>query len=61
MYRVNFSVELIDGTNKAVVNGVMRSDHKITEEEIKKMNFGNGKITKVHLIHTKEKEEDGDK
>ena len=32
-----------------------------SEEEIKKMNFGGGKITKVHLIHTKEKEEDGDK
>lgn len=61
MYRVNFSVELIDGTNKAVVNGVIRSDHKMTEEEIKKMNFGEGKIAKVHLIHTKEKEEDGDK
>lgn len=61
MYRVNFSVELIDRTNKAVVNGVIRSDHKMTEEEIKKMNFGKGKITKVHLIHTKEKEEDGDK
>ena len=61
MYRVNFSVELIDGNNKAVVNGVIRSDHEMTEEEIKKMNFGKGKITKVHLIHTKEKEEDGDK
>lgn len=59
MYRVNFSVELIDGTNKAVVNGVMRSDHKMTEEEIKKMNFGKGKIASVHLVHTKE--EDGDK
>lgn len=61
MYRVNFSVELIDGINKAVVNGVIRSDHEMTEEEIKKMNFGKGKITKVHLIHAKEKEEDGDK
>lgn len=61
MYRVNFSVELIDGNNKVVVNGVIRSDHKMTEEEIKKMDFGKGKITKVHLIHTKEKEEDGDK
>lgn len=61
MYRVNFSVELIDGNNKAVVNGVIRSDHEMTEEEIKKMNFGKGKITSVHLIHTKEKEEDGDK
>ena len=61
MYRVNFSVELIDGNNKAVVNGVIRSDHKMTEEEIKKMNFGKGKIAKVYLIHTKEKEEDGDK
>ena len=59
MYRVNFSLELIDGTNKAVVNGVIRSDHKMTEEEIKKMNFGEGNITKVHSIHTKE--EDGDK
>lgn len=61
MYRVNFSVERIDGINKAVAVGVIRSDHKMTEEEIKKMNFGRGKITKVHLIHTKEKEEDGDK
>ena len=61
MYRVNFSVELIDGNNKSVVNGVIRSDHEMTEEEIKKMNFGRGKITNVHLIHTKEKEEDGDK
>ena len=59
MYRVNFSVELIDGINKAVVNGVIRSDHEMTEEEIRKMNFGKGKITKVYLIHTKEK--DGDK
>ena len=59
MYRVNFSVELIDGNNKTVVNGVIRSDHEMTEEEIKKMNFGKGKITKVHLIHTKE--EAGDK
>lgn len=59
MYRVNFSVELIDGINKAVVNGVIRSDHEMTEEEIKKMNFGKGNITKVHLIYTKE--EDGDK
>ena len=58
MYRVNFSVERIDGINKAVAVGVIRSDHKMTEEEIKKMNFGKGKITK---IHTKEKEEDGDK
>lgn len=39
MYRVNFSVELIDGTNKAVVNGVIRSDHEMTEEEIKKNEF----------------------
>ena len=59
MYRVNFSVELIDGINKAVVNGVIRSDHEMTEEEIRKMNFGKGKITKVYLIHNKEK--DGDK
>ena len=59
MYRVNFSVELIDGLNKAIVNGVIRSDHEMTEEEIRKMNFGKGKITKVHLIHTKE--EDGEK
>ena len=36
MYRVNFSVELIDGNNKTVVNGVIRSDHEMTEEEIKK-------------------------
>ena len=59
MYRVNFSVELIDGLNKAIVNGVICSDHEMTEEEIRKMNFGKGKITKVHLIHTKE--EDGEK
>ena len=59
MYRVNFSVELIDGLNKAIVNGAIRSDHEMTEEEIRKMNFGKGKITKVHLIHTKE--EDGEK
>ena len=37
MYRVNFSVELIDGINKAVVNGVIRSDHKMTEEELKEL------------------------
>ena len=36
MYRVNFSVERIDGINKAVAVGVIRSDHKMTEEEIKK-------------------------
>ena len=59
MYRVNFSVELIDGINKTVVNGVIRSDHEMTEEEIRKMNFGKGKVARVHLIHTKE--EDGDK
>ena len=59
MYRVNFSVELIDGINKTVVNGVIRSDHEMTEEEIRKMNFAKGKIAGVHLIHTKE--EDGDK
>ena len=59
MYRVNFSVELIDGINKTVVNGVIRSDHEMTEEEIRKMNSGKGKVAGVHLIHTKE--EDGDK
>lgn len=59
MYRVNFSVELINGINKVVINGVIRSDHKMTEEEIRKMDFGDGKITSVHLIHTKEG--DGDK
>ena len=46
MYRVNFSVERIDGINKAVAVGVIRSDHKMTEEEIKELEEFNKKINK---------------